>query len=320
MTVWYNEWEPYPATWLRNLIAAGHLPEGEVDERDIREVQPVDLNGFRQCHFFAGIGGWPLALRLAGWPDDRPVWTASVPCQPLSGAGKRRGHADERHLWPALYGLVAECRPATILGEQVASSLGREWLAGVRADLEHLGYAVGAADLPAATVGAPHIRQRLFWVAYSKGAVGQGGRTIARRLSGGPANGRGLGIADGAGSLSREQAATALGYGGAAHATGSIDFWSRSAFIFCADWKWRRIPSDREQGVEPDLSVLAYGLPRTMADLRTRRGELATVAGLDRQSLDEAKRFRTGTIRAFGNAIVTPLAAEFVKAVMEIEG
>ncbi|KKK66801.1 hypothetical protein LCGC14_2960470, partial [marine sediment metagenome] len=75
------------------------------------------------------------------------------------------GHADERHLWPAFYDLIAECRPPVVLGEQVASKDGREWLAGVRADLEALGYAVGAADLCAACVGAPHIRQRLWWVA-----------------------------------------------------------------------------------------------------------------------------------------------------------
>ena len=61
--------------------------------------------------------------------------------------------------------LIAESGPAVVFGEQVASKDGRQWLAGVRADLETLGYGVGAADLCAAGVGAPHIRQRLFWVA-----------------------------------------------------------------------------------------------------------------------------------------------------------
>ena len=165
MPAYYNEIDPYAAQWLRDLIAAGHIAAGDVDDRSIEDVSADNLKGYEQCHFFAGIGGWSLALRLAGWPDDRPVWTGSCPCQPLSSAGQRKGHADERHLWPAFQSLIAERRPATVFGEQVASKDGREWLAGVRADMEQLGYACGAADLPAACVGAPHIRQRLWWVA-----------------------------------------------------------------------------------------------------------------------------------------------------------
>jgi DNA (cytosine-5)-methyltransferase 1 len=162
---YYNELDPYAADWLENLIAFGVLPPGEVDRRSIADVKPNDLKGYTQCHFFAGIGGWSRALQLAGWPQDRSVWTGSCPCQPFSNAGKRKGTADARHLWPEFNRLIAECRPATVFGEQVASKDGREWLAGVRTDLEALGYAVGAADLCAAGVGAPHIRQRLYWVA-----------------------------------------------------------------------------------------------------------------------------------------------------------
>ena len=169
MSAYYNENDAFAAAWLRELIARNLIAPGEVDERSIEDVQADDLKGFKQCHFFAGIGGWSYALRLARWPDDEPVWSGSCPCQPLSSAGQRRGHTDERHLWPAFYGLIAECQPATVFGEQVASALGREWLSAVRADLESLGYALGAADLPAAGVGAPHIRQRLFWVAHADG-------------------------------------------------------------------------------------------------------------------------------------------------------
>lgn len=88
MTAYYNENDPYAAQWLRNLITAGHIAKGDVDERSIVDVRADDLRGYTQCHFFAGIGGWSLALRLAGWPDDRPVWTGSCPCQPFSAAGK----------------------------------------------------------------------------------------------------------------------------------------------------------------------------------------------------------------------------------------
>ena len=88
---YYNEFDPYAAQWLRNLIDAGHIPKGEVDSRSIKDVSASDLTGFVQCHFFAGLGGWSHALRLAGWPEDRPVWTGSCPCQPFSAAGAGGG-------------------------------------------------------------------------------------------------------------------------------------------------------------------------------------------------------------------------------------
>lgn len=193
---YYNEFDAYPAAWMRNLQAAGHIPQGRVDERSITDVKGEDLEGVKNAHFFAGIGGWSRALRLAGWPDDEPVWTGSCPCQPFSVAGARKGTKDKRHLWPDLFRLIGECRPPVVFGEQVASKDGRDWLVGVRADLEGLGYAVGAADLCAAgageegegwflrrssvslertLIGAPHIRQRLYWVAYAKDAYGRSG-------------------------------------------------------------------------------------------------------------------------------------------------
>ena len=158
---YYNENDPFAAAWLRNLIAAGHISKGEVDERSIVDVKPEDLKGFTQCHFFAGIGVWSYALRLAGWPDDRPVWTGSCPCQPFSAAGQRKGFDDARHLWPQWFRLIQEHRPVTVLGEQVASAL--SWLDLVSGDLEGEGYAVGTAVLGAHSVGAPHIRQRIYW-------------------------------------------------------------------------------------------------------------------------------------------------------------
>jgi len=84
---YYNEFDKYAAQWLRNLIAAGHIAPGDVDERSIEDVRPDDLRGYRQCHFFAGIGVWSYALRRSGWPDDRSIWTGSCPCQSFSAAG-----------------------------------------------------------------------------------------------------------------------------------------------------------------------------------------------------------------------------------------
>jgi DNA (cytosine-5)-methyltransferase 1 len=173
---YYNENDRFAAAWLRELIATGNIAYGDVDVRDIRDVRASDLAGYTQCHFFAGIGAWSYALRLAGWPDDRAVWTGSCPCQPFSQANsKRRRSADERHLWPAWIPLIRERRPAAVFGEQVASPDGLAWLGLVYSDLEGAGYAVGSSDLCAAGVGAPHIRQRLFFVAHASG-VGFGGR------------------------------------------------------------------------------------------------------------------------------------------------
>ena len=165
MGAYYNEIEPYAAQWLRNLIKAGLIAEGDVDERSIVEVEAADLRKYDQCHFFAGIGVWSYALRAAGWGDDRKVWTGSCPCQPFSVAGLGQGFADERHLWPVWAKLIEQCRPDVLFGEQVANNDALAWLDVVQADLEAARYAVGTIDLCAAGLGAPHLRQRLWWVA-----------------------------------------------------------------------------------------------------------------------------------------------------------
>jgi len=192
---------------------------------------------------------------MAGWPDDRDVWTGSCPCQPFSAAGKRKGAADSRHLWPEFARLIAERRPARVFGEQVASKDGRLWLAGVRTDLEALGYAVGASDLCAAGVGAPHIRQRLYWMADSDSGRCEQRDSIQRSIPKPDANcadgrmvnadqpgsqGRGLRPDDNAGQF----AAWASGFD----------------VIDCADGKARRV----ESGTFP----LAHGIPNRMGRLR----------------------------------------------------
>ncbi|WP_373856625.1 DNA cytosine methyltransferase [Klebsiella variicola] len=164
-SAYYNEIDPFAAQWLRNLIAAGHIAPGEVDERSIEDVTPDDLRGFTQCHFFAGIGVWSHSLHLAGWPDDKPVWTGSCPCQPFSAAGKGDGFADERHLWPHFFHLISERRPQHVFGEQVASGNANTWFDLVQADLEGVGYAFGLVPFTSAGIGAPHQRDRAYWVA-----------------------------------------------------------------------------------------------------------------------------------------------------------
>lgn len=245
MTAYYNEHEPYAAQWLRNLISAGHIAPGDVDDRDIQDVSAEDLKGYTQCHFFAGIGGWSYALRLSMWDDDRPVWTGSCPCQPISIAGHRKGHADERHLWPAFFRLISECRPPVVFGEQVAGKVGCEWLSAVRADLEDAGYAVGASDIPACSVGALHKRHRLWWVAADPNSHGS-------------------------------------------------QVWP--------------LPSwDREKGFwHEELEGLVQDVLRVSVPAGKYRALVDGIPG------------RVGQLRAYGNAIVPQVAAEFIQAVMEV--
>ncbi len=291
MSAYYNEIDNYAAQWLRNLIAAGHIAPGDVDERSIEEVTADDIKGYTQCHFFAGIAGWSYALRLAGWPDDREVWTGSCPCQPFSVAGSQGGAADKRHLWPAFFRLISERRPATVFGEQVASAPGRDWLCAVRLDLETLAYAVGAADLCAAGVGAPHIRQRLWWVADSNGIERGSGHTEPNAGADGRDNaGRGGEI--GGVEYAEQQGSQRLaGDGGRGNEPGRDNTqqggsfatpgaWADLDFLQCADGKARP--------TKPGLSPLADGLPG-----------------------------RVGQLRAYGNAIVPQVAAEFIGAFME---
>jgi DNA (cytosine-5)-methyltransferase 1 len=164
---YYNEIEPYCVEWLKNLIAAGLIPNGDVDSRPIETVSPDDLKGYTQCHFFAGLGGWGYAVRLAGWPDDRPIWTGSCPCQPFSRSGRQQKTDDVRHLWPSFFGLIRARHPNCVVGEQVSGSAGEEWFDKVAFDLESEDYSARAVDIPACSIGADHVRPRLYWLAHS---------------------------------------------------------------------------------------------------------------------------------------------------------
>lgn len=181
----YNEIEEYAADWLENLIAIGVIAPGVVDRRSIVDVRPDDYRGFRQCHFFAGIGVWSYALRRAGVSDDTPLWTGSCPCQPFSAAGQGAGVDDERHLWPHWFHLIRAARPPRIYGEQVATKDGLGWLDLVQADLEGEDYSIWTVDTCSAGSGAPHIRQRLRFCADDlRSAAGGMEHHIGARLEG----------------------------------------------------------------------------------------------------------------------------------------
>ena len=181
---YYNEYDRKTAAWLRALIDQGSIPPGEVDERSITDVEPTDLVGYTQCHFFAGIGGWSEALRLAGWPADQPVWTGSCPCQPFStGANdSAQGTGDKRDLWPCFYELISQRKPTRVIGEQIKNSISWGWYDRAKMDLEKSGYAVAAAILRSDAFGAFHQRKRLYWVGDTCGQ-GRKGFIQERSLS-----------------------------------------------------------------------------------------------------------------------------------------
>ncbi len=101
--------------------------------------------------------------------------TGGFPCQPFSVAGKRRGAADDRAIWPEMFRVISEARPAWVLGENVPGIIPME-LDNVLSDLEGIGYATRAFVVPACAVDARHRRDRLWVVANANGD--ESGRTL----------------------------------------------------------------------------------------------------------------------------------------------
>ena len=289
---YYNEFDPFAAAWLRELIKEGLIPDGEVDERSIIDVDGKDLKGFTQCHFFTGIGGWSYALELAGWEPTRPVWTGSPPCQPFSVAGNKKGQDDERHLWWAFFKLIRQCKPATVFGEQVAAAIRTEWFDDLQADMEDEGYATAMAVLPACSVGAPHKRERLFYMGHLISNSG------SQRLE------RSNQVRDDTKEDSGRQKSA---YGDSSNICGDTCSVSDS---MCINWRSEQESKQPERGqwwkssgyssvlfrdgkhrvvpTEPALFPLANGVPN-----------------------------RVGLLRGAGNAIVPQVAAEVIKAYMD---
>ncbi|EDR6629485.1 DNA cytosine methyltransferase [Salmonella enterica subsp. enterica] len=306
---YYNEIDSFAAQWLRNLISRGHIAPGEVDERSIEDVTPDDLRGFTQCHFFAGIGVWSHSLRLAGWPDDKPVWTGSCPCQPFSAAGKGDGFADERHLWPHFFHLISERRPQHVFGEQVASGNANTWFDLVQADLEGMEYAFGLVPFAAAGIGAPHIRERAYWVAHASS-----GRYDRRTEAAGQEarSGTGIAISGSIGGMGNSNVTRLEGLSGNDCAAGwqgqtrsatapgvhmrALEvngFWRDADWLLCRDGKWRPV----EPGTFPLVDGAAARLGRVEPGV-------ARVASSN----------RVGRLKGYGNAINAQAAAEFIRA------
>lgn len=340
---YYNEWDPFAAAWLRELIKYKHIPDGYVDERSITEVTCSDLEGFTQCHFFAGIGGWSRALYLAGIPETVPLWSGSPPCQPFSVAGAGAGRNDPRHLAPAFLDLVAECRPQYVFGEQVAASVTKDqWADALLIELAEEGYASGFAVLPACSVGAPHKRDRLFFgaskLAFSLCAE-RDGKWLYRLAESDKAQ-REWTATEFAGRCSADSLADAndprsqgwpgvpertdkqlIGARGVADrvANAEISGWRKE----CTDVEWcngRNNPQWLPAGCgtsSSDNATATRNIFWSDADWLFCRDQKFRPVEPGAFPLANGVPARVGRLRGYGNAIVPQVAAEFIRAFFE---
>ena len=267
---------------LRQLIADGLIAPGDVDERSIEDVHPTDLIGYDQCHFFAGIGGWSVALRLALWPDNRPVWTGSCPCQPFSAAGKQKGKADERHLWPVWFRLIRESRPSIVYGEQVSSAIRHGWWDDVADDMEGIGYATRAEVRPACSVGAPHKRDRLWFMANATDTGLQERRCGAVHEPRPEQEPERYGAM---GDVADTVSARPQGYGRYEQQHGAQRRQDQDGYIGETNLQWITCPDGKQRPVKSGLRLLAYGV-----------------------------QHRAPILHGFGNSIVPKVAAAFIES------
>ena len=316
----YNELDPVACAVLREAASAGVIAQGAVIERSIKDVTPDEIRDARQFHAFAGAGLWSVAARLAGWPDDRALWSASCPCQAESVAGKRLGPRDPRDLWPDFFALVDAVRPPVIVGEQVDAAVSSHWLDRTAADLENAGYAFRAVDIPACAVDAPHRRNRLYWVAVADADRGghRGRPEDAQRLSGRrdaaewapvvSAEGlfaRPVGDSERAGLEGHCRHGDRAGWPVTPRPVAAADgsFWRDAYWLSCADGKARRAPSP-----ESYFRDVADVLP-------------AGIGGCDpARLLVPSFKGRTEAWKLAGNAIVPVLAAEVLASLLESAG
>jgi DNA (cytosine-5)-methyltransferase 1 len=153
-TIAWCEWNPFCQIILKDLLP---------NANQHNDIKSTDFTVYRgQCYLLTG----------------------GFPCQPFSVAGQQKGTGDDRYLWPEMFRAVREIQPRWVIAENVPGLV--SWSDGlvfeqVLSDLESEGYEVTAFILPAASINAPHKRDRVWIVAYSningRASQGQSGKT-----------------------------------------------------------------------------------------------------------------------------------------------
>ena len=303
---------------------------------------------------FSGIGGFDLAAEWAGWTNlfnceidpfcrrvlqyhfpnatqytdirdtDFTVWrgqvdvlTGGFPCQPFSLAGKRQGTDDPRHLWPEMLRAIREIRPRWVVGENVRGIL--SWNGGmvfeqVCADLEAAGYEVQPFVLPACGVGAPHRRDRVWFVAHLTDA---GSETLRERS---------------VGVLPDESAANPDSYRCRKRTNQQVVFCECSGKtddrLGCQNGitsdsdserrSKRHAPSESGEAKERDCAkgYETQSWERFPTQSPVCRGDDGVSAGLDGITVP---KWRAESIKAYGNAIVPQVAYQIFQSINEYE-
>lgn len=298
---------------------------------------------------FTGIDGFGLAAERVGWKNIlycewnqfcqkvlKDLWTQAVgygditktdfsiwrgkidvlsggfPCQPYSQAGKRLGTEDDRHLWPEKLRAIREIQPGYVVGENVPGLI--NWNGGlvfdeIQADLEAEGYEVTPFILPAAGVGAPHRRDRIWFVAYSENNRFQASINSRRRRFGSknlypvknaPNPNSQLGCERRLHTSRREEAKRYTG--------------TRDA---CGDRRtaWQDFPT------QPPVCAGNDGFPSGSLRQRIREDSLGHLSEkeIDQILSKAASLWRNETIKAAGNAIVHQVAVQIFQAIDAFE-
>lgn len=289
---------------------------------------------------FEGIGGFSLASRWMGWktiawcewnefgqrvlkhhfPEAEgfgditktdftqyanriDILTGGFPCQPYSSAGKRKGKEDNRHLWPEMLRAIREVKPTWVVGENVLGLV--NWNGGlvfneVQADLENEGYEILPYILPACAVGAPHRRERVWFVAYSDKCAKGPSRTSGRTPEKGSNNN----------DEQKERREQTEQHIGCSNVLRNVTNTYNERLQGCE--KFGGVGKSRKN----ENQLLAGLLPSNFQNFPTQSPICSGNDGISNQ-LDGItfSKWRTESIKAYGNAIVPQIAYELFKAI-----
>jgi DNA (cytosine-5)-methyltransferase 1 len=288
---------------------------------------------------FSGIGGFDLAAEWMGWtnvfhcemnpfgqrvlahhfPNSKlhedvttfpsadyagriDILSGGFPCQPYSVAGKRQGKDDERHLWPAMLDVIRAVRPKWVVGENVRGLV--SWNGGlvfeeVCADLEDSGYAVQPYLLPAGGVGAPHRRDRIWFVAYREDVGPSQAKEVGRERGEPKSNDRnqirGSSDANGESRSPADAKRLRLEHGPQSGSLSESEGEARKRVAgHVAAEGWSRFPT------QPPVCGGDDGLPSELDGITF-------------------PKWRAESIKAYGNAIVPQVALQIFKAIQAYE-